>query len=301
VLGVSDAGMRDRLRAIFDAMLNLPATAIAFYYPAIQRRSRWNKPIEVYWRKRDVLDAMLNEQIATTRADPNLNERQDILSMMVLARDEDGEPLTDTDLRHELNTLIAAGHETTATAIAWGAELLAHNPAVRERAREAAIAGDQRYLDALVKEILRIRAPVSVAAARHPLEPFELDGYTIGADTVIIANAWGVHLDPSVHPEPDRFRPERFLEPTPDYSFLPFGGGAHRCLGAALAQLEMKVVLSGILARYDLLALGPELARPVRRGIVMAPKGGGRVRIAGLPGARTAVHAARPEPAANPA
>jgi cytochrome P450 len=142
---------------------------------------------------------------------------------------------------------------------------------------------------------------VSVAAARHPLEPFELDGYTIGSDTVIIANAWGVHLDPSVHPEPDRFRPERFLEPTPDYSFLPFGGGAHRCLGAALAQLEMKVVLSGILARYDLLPLGPELARPVRRGIVMAPKGGGRVRIAGLPGARTAVHAARPEPAANPA
>ncbi len=298
VLGVSDPVLRDRLRALFDAMINLPIAAVTMYYPSVQRRSRHNQLGErLYWRKRDVLDSMLDEQIARTRADPNLNEREDILAMMVLARADDGEPLTDTDLRHELNTLIAAGHETTATAIAWGAELLAHNSAARERAREAAQAGDQRYLDSLVKEILRIRAPVSVAAARHPLEPFELDGHTIGADTVIIANAWGVHLDPSVHPEPDRFRPERFLEPTPDYSFLPFGGGAHRCLGAALAMLEMKVLFSGILARYDLLPLGPALAPAVRRGIVLAPKGGGRVRIAALPPRRTAAPPA--EPVAN--
>jgi cytochrome P450 len=176
--------------------------------------------------------------------------------------------------------LIAAGHETTATAIAWGAELLAQNPAVQARGREAVAQGDQRYLDALVKEILRIRSPVAVGSARHPLEPFEIDGYTIGPETVIISNAWGVHLDPSVHPEPDRFMPERFLEPTPEYSFLVFGGGAHRCLGAALAQLEMKVVVSAILARFDLAPTTQELAPPVRRGIVLSPKGGGRVKIA---------------------
>jgi cytochrome P450 len=273
--------MRNRLRAWFDSVLELPGQALALYYPSFQRRRKLNLLAEhLYWRKRDVLDAILDEQIAATRLDPRIEERDDILAMMVLARDEDGEALPDTDLRHELNTLIAAGHETTATAIAWAVELLAHNPGVQSRARLAAREGDQKYLDALVKEILRIRSPVSVAAARHPLEPFELDGETIGHEHVVIVNAWGVHLDPGNHPDPDVFKPERFLEPTPEYSFLPFGGGAHRCLGAALAQLEMKVVIGGILNRFELRPTGSELPLPVRRGIVMSPAGGGRVEVA---------------------
>jgi cytochrome P450 family 135 len=281
VLGVSDAAMRNRLRALFDSIIELPGQAVAMYYPSLQRRRRVNLLAEhYYWRKRDVLDSILDEQIAFTRADSDLDRREDILAMMILARDEKGRPLPDTDLRHELNTLIAAGHETTATAIAWAVELLAHNPEVQSRARQAAIEGDQAYLDAAVKEILRIRAPVTVAAARHPLEPFELDGYTIGPETVIIANAWGVHLDPSIHRDPDRFKPERFLEPTPDYGFLPFGGGAHRCLGAALAQLEMKVTVASILARFELRPTGTSLPRAVRRGIVVSPEGGGRVTLA---------------------
>lgn len=290
VLGVSDQSMRDRLRNWFDSVIGLPGQAIAMYYPKAQQRSKYNYLAErVYWRKRDVLDSILDEQIASTRADPRIDEREDILAMMILARDEEGRALPDRDLRHELNTLIAAGHETTATALAWGAELLAHNPAVQTRAREAAIAGDQRYLDALVKETLRIRSPVSVAAARHPLEPFEIGQHRIDAQYIIV-NAWGVHLDPAVHPEPDRFNPQRFLEPTPEYSFLPFGGGAHRCLGAALAQLEMKVALGAILSRYGLEPTTAQLPPPVRRGIVLAPKGGGRVRVAAL----TAVHRAPP-------
>ena len=288
VLGISDDGVRDRLRALFDAMLGVPASELVFYYPAFQQRRRWNTLAEIYWRKRDVLDAMLDDQIRATRADPRLEQREDILAMMIQARDESGAALTDTDLRHELNTLIAAGHETTATAIAWGAELLAHNRAVQDRAREAANDGDQKYLDALVKEILRIRAPVSVGAARHPLEPFEIGRHTITSETVVVVNAWGVHLDPAVYPEPDTFKPERFLEPTPDYSFMPFGGGAHRCLGAALAQLEIRVVVGAILERFELLSTQPELARAVRRGIMLTPKGGGRVRIAAAPAPRRA-------------
>lgn len=291
VLGVSDGAMRNRLRDLFDAMLSLPAAAIAFYYPAVQQRRKWNQLGEIFWRKRDQLEAILDDQIRATRADPRLAERMDILALMVGARDEAGAALTDMDLRHELNTLIAAGHETTATALSWAAELLAHNPAVRERAREAQRDGDQKYLDALVKEVLRIRAPVAVGAARHPLEPFEVGGSVVGPETVVIVNAWGVHLDPSVFPDPDAFRPERFLEPTPEYSFMPFGGGAHRCLGAALAQLEMKVVIGAMLERFDLLPVQTELARPMRRGIVLAPKGGGRVRVAALPVARRAVAA----------
>jgi cytochrome P450 len=284
VLGVSDPGMRDRLRGIFDAMLGLPATELVFYYPSLQKRRRWNRVAELYWRKRDELDRMLDEQVAATRADPQLEERPDILAMMVRARDEDGAALTDTDLRHELNTLIAAGHETTSTALAWAAELLAHNPDVQSRARE----GDQRYLDATVKEVLRIRAPVSVGAARHPLQPFEIAGVTIGRETVVTVDAWGVHLDPSIYPEPDQFLPERFLDSTPEYGFLPFGGGAHRCLGAALAQLEMRVVLGAILNRFELLPTKPQLARPVRRGILLAPRGGGRVRLAVAPAVKAA-------------
>jgi cytochrome P450 len=279
VLGVADQRMRDRLRALFNEMLAIPATALVFYFPALQKRQRWNRVAEIYWRKRDELDRMLDEQVATTRADPQLETRRDILAMMLRARDEDGAALTDTDLRHELNTLIAAGHETTSTALAWAAELLAHNRDVQARARE----GDQPYLDATVKEVLRIRAPVSVGAARHPLEPFEIGGVTIGPETVVTVDAWGVHLDPSVYAEPDRFMPERFLESTPEYAFLPFGGGAHRCLGAALAQLEMRVVLGAILKRFELLPTQPQLARPVRRGILLAPQGGGRIRIATAP------------------
>ncbi len=288
VLGLSDATLRDRLRGVFDSMLDLKGSEMALYYPRVQHRSRWNVLLELYWRKRDVLDRMLDEQIAATRSDPDLESREDILAMMVQARDEQGDGLTDTDLRHELNTLIGAGHETTATAIAWGTELLAHNPDVQSRAREAAGAGDQRYLDALVKEVLRIRAPVAVAAARHPLEPFEVDGYEVGSDAVVLADCWGVHLDPTVYADPECFEPARFLEPTPEYSFLPFGGGAHRCLGAALAQLEMKVALSAIVGRFELVPVGDALAPPVRRGIVLAPKGGGRVRVAALSAARKA-------------
>lgn len=290
VLGIADIGLRNRFRQVFDEMLALPAAEIVFYFPALQQRSKWNQGAEFYWRKRDRLDAMLDEQIAATRADPRLPDRDDILATMVQARGEDGNPLTDTDLRHELITLISAGHETTATAIAWAADLLAHNPQVQADARAAAASGDQRYLDALVKEILRIRAPVAVAAARHPLEPFEIPGgYSVQKDSVVIADAWGVHLDPSVYPDPDLFRPERFLEPTPEYGWLPFGGGAHRCLGAPLAQLEIKVVVSAIVGRYELRPVEPAPARPVRRGIVLTPKGGGRVRVAPAAGRRPAI------------
>ncbi len=283
VLGVADDHLSDRLRAIFDAMLALPAQAIAMYYPAIQHRSRLNQLAEIYWRKRDVLDALLDEQIAATRADPRLAEREDILALMVTARAEDGTALTDIDLRHDLNTLIAAGHETTATAMAWGAELLAHNPGVQARAREAVLHSDGSYLDALVKEILRIRSPVAVAAARQPLEQFPIGSYVLSPDRYVIVDAWGIHLDPALHPEPDRFNPDRFLEPVPEYSFLPFGGGAHRCLGAALATLELKVAIGAILRRFELRPATPALPSPVRRGILLSPKGGGRIRLARVP------------------
>jgi cytochrome P450 len=251
--------------------------SFVLFVPPLARRSRWNVLSRRVWVLKDELDALLFEHISATRADELLGEREDILAMMVLARDEAGMGLTDGQLRDELITLIAAGHETTATAIAWGVELLAHNPAVMSAARE----GDDAYLEALVKEVLRMRAPSPIGGARHVLQPFPIGEWTIPRDVAIGVDAYGVHHDPDTYPQPHVFRPERFLDAPPDgYSFLPFGGGAHRCLGAALALLEIKVVLREFLARFELMPVSPALARPVPRGPTLAPRGGARVRVA---------------------
>jgi cytochrome P450 family 135 len=278
VLGVSDVEMRRRLRGIFDAMIT-PLSNFATVVPQLARRARWNVLAAPYWGLKDELDALLFRHIAATRADVRLAEREDILAMMVLARDEDGIGLSDEQLRDELITLITAGHETTATAIAWGVELLVHNPAVMARARE----GDEDYLDALVKEVLRIRSPVPLGGGRHVLEPFPIGRWTIPPEVTILVDAYGVHHDPEIYPQPHAFRPERFLDEPPDgYVFLPFGGGAHRCLGAALALLEIKVVLREILTRLELAPASDRPARATRRGVTLAPRGGARVRVVTL-------------------
>jgi cytochrome P450 len=275
VLGVSDVAMRRRLRDIFD-QLNTPLNSFAMFVPQLTRRARWNLLSRRPWRLKDELDALLFEHIAATRSDPLLGEREDILALMVGARDEDGDGLNDEQLRDELITLIAAGHETTATATAWGVELLVHNPAVMVRARE----GDDAYLEALVKEILRIRSPIPITSARHMLEPFTIGPWTIPFDVAVLVDAYGVHHDPRTYPEPHVFRPERFLDEQPDgYSFLPFGGGAHRCLGASLALLEMKIVLREMLARVELERVSATPARPVPGGPTLRPRGGTRVRV----------------------
>jgi cytochrome P450 len=275
VLGISDISMRIRLRKIFDG-LNTPLNAFALFVPQLTRRARWNLLSRRPWHLKDELDALLFEHIAATRADALLSEREDILAMMVCACDEDGIGLNDEQLRDELITLIAAGHETTATAIAWGAELLAHNPAVMAEARD----NDDAYMQALAKEVLRIRSPIPVSSARHVLEPFAIGRWTIPSEVAILVDAHGVHHDPATYPQPHLFRPERFLEDPPDgYTFLPFGGGAHRCLGASLALLEIKIVLREMLARFELEPISTSIARPVPRGPTLAPRGGGRVRV----------------------
>jgi cytochrome P450 len=275
VLGVSDVEMRERLRKIFNSMLT-PLSDIALLMPRLSRRSRWNVLAAPTWRLKDQLDALLFEHIAASRADAHLTERDDVLAMMVMARDEHGAGLTDEQLHGDLVSLITAGHETTATAIAWGVELLVHNPAVLARACE----GEDAYLDALAKEILRIRPPLPTVGGRRMLEPFPIDRWTIPAGMEVWVDAHAVHRDPNVYPQPEAFRPERFLDEPPDgYSFLPFGGGTHRCLGVSLALLELKVVLGEILKRFELAATTNTLAAPARRGVTLAPRGGARVRI----------------------
>jgi cytochrome P450 family 135 len=316
VLGVADADTRRRFRRLIDNLLfyplgaarlrlgarlgprvsvrpsvrelgafaaALPTPAVLTYFPELKKRSRVNVLTSRWWKHRDRLLALLDEQIAATRSDPGLDTREDILAMLVRARDPDGNSLSSEDLRDDLVALIGAGHETTAAAIAWGAGLLAHTPEVRDRADAAAQTGDDRYLGALVKEVLRLRPPLPVAAGRVLDEPFPIGAHTIPAGTLIMIDAWGLHHDPQLYPEPERFRPERFLdEPSEPYTWLPFGGGAHRCIGAALAELEIKIGLATILRRVAIVPADPGLAPPARRAVTLVPHGGGRIRIAEL-------------------
>jgi cytochrome P450 len=275
VLGVSDATMHRRLRDIFDAITK-PRIALALFVPALARRSRWNLLSRSAWRLIDELDALMFEHIAATRVDPRLSEREDVLAMMVLARDEQGVGLSDKQLRDELVTLVAAGHETTSSAISWGVELLLHNPAAMERAREA----DEAYLEALAREVLRMHPPGASAGARYVLEPFPIGRWTLPPETMVVVDPYGVHYDPNVYPQPHAFRPERFLQDSPDaYSFVPFGGGVHRCLGSALAMAEIKIALREIVTRLELEPLSSEVARSVARGPSLVPAGGTRVRV----------------------
>ena len=204
--------------------------------------------------------------------------------MLLLARDEDDDPMTDLELRDELVTLLVAGHETTATALGWTFELLMRNPRVLERTRAAVAEGDDRYLDAVVKETLRIRPVIPGVGRVVREEPFELGEHVIPAGVEINPSIAGIHRRADRYPEPESFRPERFLEEgAPDtYTWIPFGGGTRRCLGASFATFEMKVVIRRVLERTNLSPVGrPESG--VRRGITFVPRRGVRARLAAPP------------------
>jgi cytochrome P450 len=286
VLGVRDSELQTELATIFDSF-NTPLSKLALFLPTtLGRRARWNLIAKPAYARVDRMRALLGAHIARTRTDPLLGQRDDVLAVLVRVRDQDGHGLSDIDLRDELVTLVAAGHETTATAMAWACDLLAHHPAVVTKLRNTLAAGEREYLKATVKELLRVRTIVYVAATRQMLEPFPIGDWILGPDVLILADAQGVHADPQLYPEPEAFRPDRFLAAPPDsYAYIPFGGGAHRCLGAALATLELELFIEALVDQVELAPAGPP-ARPVRRGVTLAPSNHGLVRIA-QPPART--------------
>ncbi len=223
------------------------------------------------------VDEALFDEIRSRRAAPDLAERDDIFSLLAQARDEDGGALTDRELRDELITLLIAGHETTATGLAWACERLVRTPDALARVEEEAESGETEYTDAVVAETLRLRQPIPVVA-RRCAEPYELMGHELPAGTVIAPCIYLVHRRPDVYPDPYAFRPERFVERPPEtYTWLPFGGGVRRCIGARFATYEMRVVLHAVVGRLRL-AASEEAGEPVRRrSIVLAPGRGGRV------------------------
>jgi cytochrome P450 family 135 len=222
-------------------------------------------------------DALLYEEIRRRREVPDLEERDDVLSLLLQARHDDGSPMSDKELRDELMTLLVAGHETSATSLAWALEALVRHPAALARLREEVDAGEDAYIDAVIQETLRLR-PVVALVLRRLTEPMEIGGRLLPAGATVAPCIYLLHRRPDVYPNPRAFRPERFLEQPPGtYTWIPFGGGVRRCLGASFAQFEMKVVLRELVSRLELRAARPRGERRVRRAIIFAPERGGEI------------------------
>jgi cytochrome P450 len=219
---------------------------------------------------------MLGAEIDERRADP----REDILSTFVAARFEDGEPMDDAEIRDQLMTLLLAGHETTATGLAWTFDLLLRHPEVLERLVAAVDTDDDAYVRAVVAESLRLR-PVVPLAGRRLASELEVDGRVLPPGTDVTPAIWLTHTRADRYPEPYAFRPERFLGEAPStYAWIPFGGGVRRCLGAAFAEMEMRVALAEILRRRTLRPAVSGAERVARRNVTFSPANGTRVLAA---------------------
>jgi cytochrome P450 family 135 len=218
-------------------------------------------------------DAAIYDEIAAHRSAGDLEEHDDVLSLLLQARHEDGSPMSDEELRDELITLLVAGHETTANSLAWALERLVRHPNALERLR----GGADEYADAVVKETMRLRPTISIVLRRLK-EPMEIGGRLLPAGVTVVPCIYLMHRRPDIYPNPYAFRPERFIEGQGGtYSWIPFGGGVRRCLGASFAQLEMRVVLQTLARRLDLRAADPQPERIVRRAIALSPARGGEI------------------------
>ncbi len=281
--------LRRQIRRLLSVSENRLATVLMFYisaHPDAEQRLPWRFLL----RDRNRMDRSIYRQITERRAGPG-RDRKDVLAMLLQARDEQGEGMTDVELRDELVTALAAGHETTATALAWAFERLLLHPHVYERLRDevrstcdGTTPDPERvaalpYLDATIKEILRMR-PVVPVVGRVLKRPYSLGGHDLPVGTYVAPCIYLAQRNPKTYVAPDEFRPERFEGVPPDpNSWLPFGGGMRRCIGAAFAIYEMKVVLSTILAGADLSLSQPSPVRVVRRAITFSPEHGTRVTL----------------------
>jgi cytochrome P450 family 135 len=274
VFGVEDPGRRERLRELLVRLLDVTSSPRAQVIGLASRRLGRVGPYGRLMRLMEEVDAALFEQIAERRADATAGDRDDILSLLVAARFENGEPMGDAEIRDQLMTLLLAGHETTATALAWAFDLLFHSPGSLDRLTAELAEGHDSYLDAVATETLRVR-PVVPSVGRLITSDATLGGFDLPADTAVMASIYLVHMRPDLYAAPYEFRPERFLEGAPEtFSWIPFGGGTRRCLGAAFASFEMKVVLRTILRRA---VLRPATDRPEQwghRNVTMSPRNG---------------------------
>jgi cytochrome P450 family 135 len=279
VFGMEEGARLDRLREALRTTLDWATRPTQMFLLAALGPHRVERMPYFTGRFHEV-DNLIYDEIRERRDAPGLEERTDIMSMLLLARHEDGSPMSDVELRDELMTLLVAGHETTATSLAWAIERLVRHPDKLERLHDEALAGDDTYIDAVAKETLRLR-PVIPIVVRRLTEPVEIGGWQLPAGVKVAPCIYLVHRHADVYqPDPTAFRPERFLEqPAGTYTWIPFGGGVRRCIGGSFAVFEMKAVLSAIARSTLLRPVRPEREHVVRRAITMTPNRGAEVIV----------------------
>jgi cytochrome P450 len=274
VFGLSEGERLHELRAeVVRAAMTTTARAGQLLLVVAPRRMA-ARLIRKHFRR---VDGLLYAEIAERRRAGHLDERGDVLSILLQARHEDGRPLSDVEIRDELMTLLTAGHDTTATALSWAVERLVRHPDHQARLTEEIRAGQHEFRDAVVKETLRLR-PVLSVVARRLKAPMDIRGVPLPAGVTVVPSIYLMHRRPDIYPDPQRFRPERFLEQRAGtYTWIPFGGGVRRCLGAAFAEYEMRIVLATL---FDSCTVRPARVRPEpvrRRGITQVPGRGATV------------------------
>jgi cytochrome P450 len=269
VFGIDTGPRLDAVRGALTDILDFatqPMTLVPYLQKELGGHSRWGKFVALRKIADEQIYGLIDE-----RRERGDEDGDDVLAMLLSARHEDGSPMSAQELHDELMTLLVAGHETTASSLAFGLNLLARNPHVVDELR----AEDDDYMTATIQEILRARPVLPNAAPRMVKEPVEIGGWEYEPGACLLANSYLVHHDPEIYSDPYSFKPERFLEEGPGtYTWIPFGGGRRRCLGASFALLEMKTVLREVLGTYDVQpgAAGVEVSR--RRSITISPRFG---------------------------
>ncbi|MBD2253565.1 cytochrome P450 [Nostoc parmelioides] len=284
VFGLYEGSRAETLQHLLSDLLeksSSPFSVALLYFPALRRDfgpiKFWGEQVQIQQQ----VDELIYEEIQERRENPDPS-RTDILSLLMDARDADGQPMTDVELRDELMTLLVAGHETTATALAWAMYWIHKLPAVKARLlQELDSLGDNPdsttifklpYLNAVYSETLRIYPVAMLTFARRVIETMALGGYELPPGTPVLGSIYLTHQREDLYPEPKKFKPERFLERQfSPYEYLPFGGGTRRCLGLAFAQWEMKLALAKIMTSYELELANSVEVRPKRRGLVTGP------------------------------
>ena len=287
MFGAEDLAERARLGHPFGKLLDLGSSEQLIVRVALHSVGglrRWPK----LDRANQGIDELLTPMIAARRQDPDLHNRTDIMSLLLTARSDEGEDLTDKEIRDDLVTLVLAGHETTATTLAWMIDLLLHHPDTLANAQaEAEAAESTSYAEAVINETLRIRPP-SPFTGRYTAGDYRLGDYTVPARTRIVPHIGEVNLNAETYDDPHQFRPERFLNASPPtYAWIPFGGGIKRCLGASFSLLELTVTLQTLLRSGSFDAVHEDQDRQVRKGIVLLPHRGVAVRYRTVDGDRS--------------
>ncbi|SPM39972.1 Cytochrome P450, partial [Mycobacterium numidiamassiliense] len=278
IFGVDDPDEVRRLGQPFERLLNLGVSEQLTVRYALRRAGAlrvWPQRA----RANRAIDAVVMPLIAQRRNDPDLTRQLDVLALLMCARGDDGEPLSDNEIRDDLITLMLAGHETTATTLAWAFDLLLHDPDALRRVQAEARSGGEEFTTAVINETLRIRPPAPFTA-RVAAQPFPIGGYRVDAGTRIVVHIIAINRDARMYEHPNEFRPERFLGTRPQtYAWVPFGGGIKRCLGASFSMRELITVTHVLLREGEFSAVDERPEKIVRRSIMLAPAHGTRVRF----------------------